>query len=827
MSTSTIKLYSGTTATPWKLLPNLLFKIDNIADYLAQFTPTTISNFQYVKNNLEVSIKIAKTQYESQPINPTGIKYVSITNKDESVAYYFVKGTPWRSQNTIQLNLVMDVLNTFTDGVHYNFKKNTRIVREHKSRFVLKKDDNHVLLDLSGINDDEPLYTDDRVLIYDYTTNDHLASGVVILSDYGREILELELTFEDGLLEAQLPINIRVKKDYEGEPPHQAFISALIGIKQFNEVFRNIDYINENINPILQCGSATGNKIQDNKSALVQDWYLLYRNQDNPDPSSLVNPVECYLIPQNNTKVNSGTITDGRIRPNFIEEGKMYCFAVLSGNPVTLSNGVTWSHNVGSYRRLFVTKAGGKLNCFLASADSGLQVVESCYLYDDIEYASFSSLPVPYNIYNDTEIDYYRIAKQDFDHSFNNTGDYNTIDGIDSVDRVDPKNIKLIKLPYCPYDFNVTGDVLQTKTDLNWEYTSISQSVGGPIRVLRLKLLSTNLNRTIRTDKQPLPYFYLSSLSDLDPEITDIRYPIESLPDSKLYHSEFYRPTYVYDSFTYAVELEKVDISGYDTESDVNAFSIKFDMTRTINSKFMFTFESLPLKNAESNFALVLPIARNNEEVLYNSSYVSYIKTGYNYDIKNKNMQMESNILSIGLNAGALMTSLAMPSAPLKVAGVVGSLVSMAMSVKSAITSSVQNENNIRQKLSQTANQASSVAGSDDVDLMSVYAENRLKYYVYQPTNIMRDYLNDLFFYAGYNSGRMGVPTHNNRVNFDYLECEAVIQSIGGNMSQEILDEIKNSFKVGVTFIHKTDRIIDKWDIEQKYENWENSLLED
>ena len=827
MSTSTIKLYSGTTATPWKLLPNLLFKLDNIADYLAEFSPTTISNFQYVKNNLEVSIKLAKTQYEAQPTNSTGIKYVSITNKDENIAYYFVKRVSWRSQNTIQLDLVMDVLNTFTDGVHYNFKKNTRIVREHKSRFVLKKDDNHVLLDLSGINDDEPLYTDDIVLIYDYNTNEHLASGIVILSDYAREILELELTFEDGLFEAQLPLPIRVKKDYEGEPPHQAFIGSLINIKHYNEVFRNIDYINENINPILQCGSATGNKIQDNKNALVQDWYLLYRNQDNPDPSSLVNPVECYLIPQNNTKVNSGTVTDGRIRPDFIEEGKMYVFAILSGNPCTLSNGATYSHEVGYYRRLAVTKSGNKLNCFFCSGSSGLNVMTHVIAYDEIDYASFVSLPVPYNIYNDTDIDYDVIQEQTFQYSFNNTGDYNTIDGIDSVDRVDPKNIKLIKLPYCPYDFNVTGDVLQTKTDLNWEYTSVSQSVGGPIRVLRLKLLSTKLNRTISTDNQPLPYFYLSSLSDLDPEITDIRYPIATLPDSKLYHSEFYRPTYVYDSFTYAVELEKVDTSGYDTESDVNTFYIKFDMTSTINSKFMFTFESLSLKNAESNFALVLPIARNNEEVLYNSSYVSYIKTGYNYDIKNKNMQMESNILSVGLNAGALMTSLAMPSAPLKVAGVVGSLVSMAMSVKSAITSSVQNENNIRQKLSQTANQSSSVAGSDDVDLMSVYAENRLKYYVYQPTSIMREFLNDLFFYAGYNSGRMGVPTHNNRVNFDYLECEAVIQSIGGNMSQEILDEIKNSFKVGVTFIHKTDRLVDKWDIEQKYENWENSLLED
>ena len=110
---------------------------------------------------------------------------------------------------------------------------------------------------------------------------------------------------------------------------------------------------------------------------------------------------------------------------------------------------------------------------------------------------------------------------------------------------------------------------------------------------------------------------------------------------------------------------------------------------------------------------------------------------------------------------------------------------------------------------------------------MSVYAENRLKYYVYQPSSVIRNYINDLFFYAGYNSGRMGVPTHNNRVNFDYLECDAVLESVSANMSEEIIAELVNAFKNGVTYIHETTRSTDKWDIEQKYENWEVELLED
>ena len=144
-----------------------------------------------------------------------------------------------------------------------------------------------------------------------------------------------------------------------------------------------------------------------------------------------------------------------------------------------------------------------------------------------------------------------------------------------------------------------------------------------------------------------------------------------------------------------------------------------------------------------------------------------------------------------------------------------------------AITTSIQSEENLKAKLLQAENQTASVRGSDDVDLMSVYAENRLKYLIYQPMPNMKSLLNDLFFYAGYNSGRMGVPNHNTRINFDYLECEAILETNGGNIPQDIIDEIVNLYKTGVTFIHQTNRNTDKWDIEQKYENWERSLLED
>ena len=274
------------------------------------------------------------------------------------------------------------------------------------------------------------------------------------------------------------------------------------------------------------------------------------------------------------------------------------------------------------------------------------------------------------------------------------------------------------------------------------------------------------------------------------------------------------------------MSLEKLDINNYDY-IDLDKMNIEFDMTSTINSKFMFTFVDYNLKYALDNYPQSMPIARNNEEVLYSVPYINYIRTGYNYDVKNKNIQIASNMVGLGLSGLSIGASLLAPSVPLKVAGIVASLVSMANSIKGAVVNGIQQENTIKQKMFQSQNQTASVSGSDDVDLMSIYAKNRLKYLVYKPMPIMEDMIFKLFFYAGYNSGRIGIPNHNTRCNFDYLECDASVESAGANIPEEILEELKNCFKVGVTYIHKTTRVTDKWDIEQKYENWEKELIQE
>ena len=807
----------------WELIPNNLFIVDDIADYLATKSKKTVT-LQYIKNELELALTIDNSQVNAQPRNML-FRYVSIQNTGESgVYYYFVKNVVWRSKSAIRLELVMDVLNTFKEGTDYEFKSNTKISREHKDRYILDRK-LRVSITYNDIISSGTFNEGDSVTLYD-EQEEVILRGTCIQID--NEQADIQIT--DPVTEEEYREHIEDYLDTPMEIVKDASPLTYLNFtpssqedfffQETKNYFRKIDFVSEGINPILVRNDNVSN-IEDT-GILNQNWYLLYRNTNDPDPNNLVNPVECYLIPENATKTDAAVISGGRLVPSWLEENKWYAFRLGSGQTVTLSNGVSISYNASVNRTLVLTKASNKICVIAYGSDSSDMSVY--WQYDDISYVTFTVVPTSYNVFTSlSPITRTILQDMTFPYSFNTTDDTNSVDSIKDLDRADAKNIKCIKLPYCPYRLSYTGDKLLINGSTDWERASFSQSLGGDFFALHL------LNKSLKFENEIAAYtstpFTDLKQSSLTPGINDTRKALSYLMESKLFHSDFYTPSYVYDSFSIKVDLEKCDLDWY-IENGVSNNKVKFTMTSTINSKFMFTISKYHSNRSTSNFYKVMPIARNNEMVLYNVPYINYIRTGYNYDIKNKNVNLASNIIGLGLSTGSFVAAMAMPSAPLKAAAVVGAVVSMAMSVKNTIVSTMQSEENIKQKLNQTANQAASVSGSDDVDLMSEYCDNRLKYMVYEPTPVMKNLLNDLFFYAGYKSDRMGLPNHNTRCNFDYLECDASFENLG-SIPNDCLNELINAFKNGVTYLHKTTRTSNKvkWDFRQEYENWEKSLL--
>ena len=104
------------------------FVLDNgsgtstLETYLATLTKTTITDFQYIKNDLSISIKINASQTGLEMIDSKNLNYVKIENYTETegspivyekAMYYFVINKIWRSKETIELVLSMDTLNCF------------------------------------------------------------------------------------------------------------------------------------------------------------------------------------------------------------------------------------------------------------------------------------------------------------------------------------------------------------------------------------------------------------------------------------------------------------------------------------------------------------------------------------------------------------------------------------------------------------------------------------------------------------------------------------------------------------------------------------------
>lgn len=828
MATSTIKLYRASSDIKWELLPERLLKIDSIEDYLAQFNTTayTKTDFQYIKPELETAITVDLSQTNASPLMPS-YKYVSIKNSDDSatkIYYYYVKKVVWRSKSAVRFELVMDVLNTFNETTDYIFKSNTKITREHKDRYI-KSSLNVTCVIGTTYGSSGTISIGDTIKLYRDISGEYnlVCEGKVLQLTSESFIMEVSSGYEYNTVESMIDDGVHYGDVFQISKDNANYLECDFDDSSYSiDYLRKIDRIPEGINPVLNCGTSEGQLIEHEKSLLQQNWYLLYRNEENPmDTSKITNPVHCYLIPEEQMNIYNGVVSNGRITPDSINASTWFYVRVPNGVTVTLSNGytLTSSGDIG----LIITK---QTNNKLTVMSFGYTASSMSFFrnYDDILYVYFSAFPIPYYanespLFNGLTWHNVIWGNEDREWSDSYEGDF--IDGITQLDRTDVKNIKLIKLPYCPYDFEVSGGKLQV-AGTDWFYTSFTQANTEVIQVLQLNDLNIKLNGSfVKTSNDYHPFHYLLNTNISNPSINDLRQ--DWTYESKLFNSEFFRPTYVYDSFTFVMQLEKLDITSYLDSSD-RQLELKFTMTSTINSKFLFTFENYDLLVAEENYSRYMNVCRNNEEVLYNIPYINYIRTGFNYDKKQKVLQNTSNALGIGLSAASIGVSLALPSVPLKVAGVVASIVSFAMTTKNAVATAIKSEEDLKQKLEQKKLESASVEGSDDVDLMTEYSQNRIKYLEYKPTEVMRNLIFDLFFYAGYASGRMGLPNHTTRCNFDYLECDAVFEKISA-IPDDCLSELINCFKHGVTYIHKTTRTSNKWDMEQKYENWENSLL--
>lgn len=807
--TSTLILYLNS-----KIYPNKNFKVDDISTYLATLTNLTISDFQYVKHSMNLEVKVNKSQTYLNPIGTNNYNYCSIQNDSEKTYYYFIIDKKWTSKETIRLVLVMDVLNTFAYGTDYQLDNKTLVNRQHFDRFTKPSSDlgGDVFLAVSvtelvggkeyvlsggggssfnlGDIEGSPIIVRKRVKSSGYSiqnayTGDKISFFLNSLTLYLNGNAVVTITRSD-VINPLYAFTIYSPNAYT-----ESFVTNIDGLF-YPRLLRNIPIASEGINPVLY--GQNKELIRDDG----QDWYLVYKGStlrayltngegftanlegDNQiDPIDIADSIYYYILPdENDNRVNVVGKVDGQAdtyisayimtlgQQNMTyKEQSVLCFW-KDGQDIKAVNFIYYDLGLGffyvrssseyTFENLVISHDDNVTYRTLGSKTSNTATIRAG------SSGAFTITPSSYDCY-----------------------------GINSLDRYASDLYKIIKLPYCPVS-NFNG----------WRYDATT-------KMIYLEDLDTLFNKELTPTYNPLEELtYIPNLSS-----TARNKDVES----KLYHSDFYQPKFIYDSFVFTYNLELVNLTKYTYSSSM---SLTFNMTNTINSRFMFTFPSyITDGNSLSDYDNVIVVARNNEVSIFTSDFVEYLRNGYNYEVKNKERAEAFQWTELGVGVASKLATYGIGG------GGLSSGVSLAGSVTNqllgAINTTIQSEASLRQKVYQLSRQNASVSGSDDVDLMSMYSGNKAKYMIYKMSDRMRTILADLFFYSGYIDGTTHTPNVTSRTLFNFVSCDAVIDN-KANIPEEVIDELVLKFNSGVTFIHHYKN---SWDFEQTYENWEVSLV--
>lgn len=807
--------------------------IDDIDTFISQDRVATYPSIQYQKIKLDLFIKIPLSQNYSMP-NIKKNMYAKITLSDseklittqKSNYYFFVKNVSWRGQSCVELQLKMDTLNTFNGT--WGFDKKTKIIREHKDRYIRIK--RYSVANVDNIEKLEKKYLNfikNGVVVYD-----KIYCSKFEIDESGTSPI-LYLTLWQNNQMADIAIDTYQIQTLEDVSTNLTL--NLISSSNTDKLIRNIDYYSEGISSTLFKKSSRNIEF-DNK-----DWYLVYMSNEDIS-ESVNNPIRTFLMTDKGFYWKKEAVDYLKLTSSNIEAG--YYYYIVNKN-LKVAGFDAYFTSDSPNRIIQITNQSGKITIQYIEYNNITAPIsdEEMNLYAPIGemgeitaiktttnvfegFPAFRYPPIPIIPFSNITYTEETFTPRVYDY----VGEIEYADGLETLDRTNTKIYKIIKLPYAPFVFekvrtpNYEYYIVKTKDDIkNGEII-----LDGKRRNYLEMEYTRGFENYIETES-PFDYFeedrntfYLGNF----PRVIERNDKYES----KLYHSDFFYYKAVYDSFSFTFMSELLDISHY--EDFIDDLRIKYNITSTTNSRFLFTFETYITTGLEiEDFNNIMNVARNNEITIYNNDYFNYLRNGYNYDVKAKERSDFSQWLGVGLSAVGTVASVATAglTGGLSIVGAVQMGTSTISGIVSAIQGEAQREQNLEAKMQQLKAQSGSVAGSDDVDIMSIYSGNRMKLMNYSLSDKMRKIIGDLFYYFGYAVNEQRAPNVHTRTWFNFLQCELVFDKKLVHevmMNEEIEKDIINKYSQGVLYFWRAnvDSSRKQYNFEQTLENIEISL---
>ena len=386
------------------------------------------------------------------------------------------------------------------------------------------------------------------------------------------------------------------------------------------------------------------------------------------------------------------------------------------------------------------------------------------------------------------------------------------------TDRSNQQLVKIINIPYLPISLSANDMVYDTSS-------SQLKIDGGQYKYdpkfnTTIKLLINPEDETI-SSYSPITELLLDNIHPSTGELRNDKY------ESKLYHSDFHQIKLVYDSFSYIFRNELLNPDSIKDNTNITDeyMYVDYCVSNSVGSAFGFNFSSsYPLKLGYQDYNVML-VNRNLEMPIYNNYYMNYLRSGaLANDRKNRETAQVASGIGVGLGVAQVVAGIALSETGIGASMIATGAITIAGSLTSAITSSVQADRALQQKMEQAKNQAATVSGADDIGLLKWYSNNNLcKLVKYEVSNATKERLADLFYYCGYKCDYQDLPDTTSRYWFNFVQCNPVYDEDNrtAKMSKDCLDELSNKYSEGITFLHNHNG----YDFKQVRENWETWLI--
>ena len=289
------------------------------------------------------------------------------------------------------------------------------------------------------------------------------------------------------------------------------------------------------------------------------------------------------------------------------------------------------------------------------------------------------------------------------------------------------------------------------------------------------------------------------------------------LNEPKLYTSQFYLPTVTLAGISVPLYREYIPAA-------TTAPTVAITYNSNLEDVGMIVGGATNFKTLDEGIRVIqLP----NRMPLYatdTSTYFQYIKE---YDDRLFNIQQSATArnAAIGSINSALSAVVPMVGNESMGVGIAGTRLARAgINIAADVWNAVDNyksANINRQKSILEMSLSSIDIASTSVEFLIAHDLDKIRFSINSVKTEMLNYLDDLFFYQGYATFEMKVPDFDSRTNFNYLMAlvDIDMNDLDVVVSDEILADIYNRFKSGITIFHNNEGFID-WN--QVKENWED-----